>query len=55
MITGEDVAQSEPSRGGRRRRPRRVRRRRGRFTAVIAAVVLVPFLVLVTVGRAPHR
>jgi UPF0755 protein len=48
MITGEDVTQTEPSGGGRRRRPRRVRRRRGRFTAVIAAVVLVPFLVLGT-------
>ncbi len=48
MITGEDVTESEPSRGGRLRRRSRIRRRRGRFTAVIAAVVLVPFLVLGT-------
>ncbi len=46
MITGEDVAQSE-GRSNRRRRVRRARRR-GRFTAVIVGVVLVPFLVLGT-------
>ena len=47
MITGEDVAQSEPSSGGPRRTRRRPRRR-GRITAVIIAVVLIPFLVFGT-------
>jgi UPF0755 protein len=47
MITGEDLAQSEPSSGGPRRTRRRPRRR-GRITAVIIAVVLIPFLVLGT-------
>jgi UPF0755 protein len=46
MITGEDVERSESGGRSRRRRPRRIRRRRGRFTAVIVGVVLVPFLVL---------
>jgi UPF0755 protein len=45
MITGEDVTQNDPSRGGPSRRRRRPRRR-GRVVAVIVAVVLVPVLVL---------